>query len=102
MKIKHTDAETAFPWPEDTFIQGGGLYHTPFVEVSPAGNTFIRGEGETLVDWINCDGSGPHGPWEARGYENGAGFCTRCGVWASTREARPSARTAISIPQRIR
>lgn len=94
MKIKHTDAETTFPWPEGTSIQGGGLYRTPFIEVAPAGKTFIRGEGETLADaekaawkkyqiWINCDGSGPHGPWEARGRQNGSGFCTRCGTWGS-------------------
>lgn len=102
MKIKNTEHETTHPWPEGIFIQGGGSglvfsgkdsYTTAFVEVCPEG-TFLRGEGATIGEaedaawakyqtWINCDGTGePHGPWEARHYENGAGYCTRCGVWA--------------------
>lgn len=107
MKIKNTSAEALHPWPEETFLQGGksglvlrrtergGSYTTAFVEAGlPGQNTFIRGEGETLAEaeadawdkyqrWLNCDGSGQHGPWEARGYENGSGFCLRCGAWGS-------------------
>lgn len=101
MLIRNTDIEAVYPWPDGTFIQGGasgvvlrrsgGAYTTAFVEVSGAG-TFIRGEGATVAEaeqacWakfqrvVGCDGNGPHGPFEARGYENGAGFCTRCGSW---------------------
>lgn len=102
MQIRNTDVEAACDWPEDIFIQGGGrglvlkrdggAYITAFVEVCPPG-TFLRGEGETIAEaeqavwkkyttWLNCDGTGkPHGPFEARQYENGAGYCTRCGAW---------------------
>lgn len=102
MKIKNTEHETRHPWPEDMFIQGGerGLvitgtgkpnYTTAFVEASPRG-TFLRGEGATIAEaedacWAMyqkvtaCDGSGEHGPYEARGYENGSGFCVKCGAW---------------------
>lgn len=103
--IAHTDVEARHPWPEDMFIQGGkrgvvfvrgtsDTYWTAFVEAFPGG-TFIRGQGATVEEaedaawakyqtFLNCDGTGqPHGPFEARHYENGSGFCTRCGAWMS-------------------
>ena len=63
------------------------------MEASPKG-TFLRGEGLTLQDaedacWVkyqralHCAGGGEHGPFEARQYENGAGFCVKCGAWFS-------------------
>lgn len=108
MLIRNTDTEAKYPWPETVYVQGGaqgvvfrhaasgGPYTTAFVEASPVnGNTFIRGEGQTIAEaetrawekyrvWEECnDGTGKHGPWEARGYQNGAGFCTKCGSWGS-------------------
>jgi hypothetical protein len=101
VKITNTDVEAAFSWPADSGVQGGyGVticgdgtsYPTVFVEASPPGS-FVRGEGETFADaericWekyqtaVRCvDGSGLHGPFEARGHENGAGFCVRCTTW---------------------
>lgn len=103
MKIRNTDFETTFPWPTDLFIQGGtsglvirsveqgGNYGTAFVECMPTG-TFIRGEGPTLVEaekdcwakyqrFLSCSGGGEHGPYEPRHYENGSGFCVKCGMW---------------------
>jgi hypothetical protein len=64
------------------------------MEVYPPGAAFIRGEGESARDcenaaWakyqlaLNCsDASGAH-DWEARGYQNGAGFCSRCNTFGS-------------------
>ena len=102
MLIKNTDAEARHPWPETMLVQGGGQgvvfvrgsgdsSETAFVEAFPAG-TFIRGEGASVEEaedacWakylkvVTCAGGGEHGPYEARNYENGAGFCTKCGVW---------------------
>lgn len=102
MIIKNTDFEARHPWPENVYLQGGGLgavlsgdgkhYRTAFVEAFP-GETFLRGEGKTLEEaedkawaqytrWADCDGSGePHGPFERRKYTAGHGFCTRCGIW---------------------
>ena len=108
MLIRNTDTEAKHPWPETVHVQGGargvvfrpaasgGAYTTAFVEASPVnGGTFIRGEGQTITEaetrawekyrrWEECsDGTGKHGPWESRGYQNGAGFCTKCGSWGS-------------------
>ncbi|MEV2277827.1 hypothetical protein AB0I72_19805 [Nocardiopsis sp. NPDC049922] len=102
--IDHTTTQARHPWPDDVYVQGGeqgivmrrdsagGSYKTAFVEAFPEGG-FVRGEGPTLADaedaawakyetWRDCDGTGqPHGPFEARGYANGCGHCTRCGTW---------------------
>lgn len=89
------------PWPEDAFVQGGhnGVvfgrkredhYRTAYFEVMPRGGGFLRGEGETLEAaeddaWAKyerhnaCDGH----EFEPRGYRNGAGFCKKCGKFAS-------------------
>ena len=98
--IANTDQPMRHPWPADCYVQGGGhgivfkrgggSYRTAFVEAFP--DTFLRGEGPTLADaedacWIKyqtmqaCPAAPDHGPFEARGYTNGAGFCTRCGGW---------------------
>jgi hypothetical protein len=105
--IRNTSTKAQHEWPEDVFIQGGergvvfggpdGAYQTAFFEAFPQDprSGFMRGEGETLAEaeekawtryqvWVNCDGSGqPHGPYERRKYRNGAGYCTRCGIWMS-------------------
>jgi hypothetical protein len=100
--IKNTRTEAQHDWPDSVMIQGGehgvvfggpdGAYQTAFVEAFPGG-TFLRGEGRTLAEaeekcwkqyqtFTACDGTGePHGPFERRQYTNGAGFCTRCGIW---------------------
>jgi hypothetical protein len=104
MKIRNTDVNATKPWPAGMLLQGGstgivirpsdrgGDYRTAFVEAFPEG-TFIRGEGRTITEaeeacWTkyqrhtDCDGTGqPHGPFEPRQYENGCGFCVRCGAW---------------------
>lgn len=100
--IKNTRHEAQHPWPEDVFVQGGnvglvftgeGGYRTSFVEAFPGG-TFLRGEGKDVAAaedscwkqyqrYVSCDGGGEHGPFEARQYTNGAGFCTKCGTWMS-------------------
>lgn len=100
--------EAKHPWPAETFVSAGtGVvfrrnakegeprsYSTLFMEVYPPGAAFIRGEGESPAAcedaaWakyqraLNCsDGSGSH-DWEARGYHNGAGFCSRCSTFGS-------------------
>jgi hypothetical protein len=101
--IDNTTTEARHPWPDHVYVQGGergavmrpkakgGPYRTAFVEAFPQG-AFLRGEGRTLADaedaawakyevWRDCDGTGPHGPFEARGYANGCGHCSRCGTW---------------------
>jgi hypothetical protein len=105
MIIRNTDVEATCPWPDGMFVQGGAHgvvlgpkpYRTAFVEaLTPKPlSTFIRGEGSTIAEaeracWAQyervmaCDGTGePHGPFEPRHYENGAGFCARCGAWFS-------------------
>lgn len=105
-EIKHTTEltteHTRHPWPEGMFIQGGksgvvfnndgSSYRTAFVEAFP--DTFLRGEGATIAEaedacWakyqhlISCPAHPQHGPFEARNYTNGAGFCTQCGAWFS-------------------
>lgn len=100
--------ETQHPWPAETTVSAGkGIvfarntkedeptsYGTLFMEVYPPGAAFIRGEGDSPEScenaaWakyqlaINCsDGSGNH-DWEARNYQNGAGFCSRCNTFGS-------------------
>jgi len=105
--IRNTTTEAQHDWPEDVFIQGGergvvlggpnGAYQTAFFEAFPQDprSGFMRGEGKTLAEaeesawrqyqvWLNCDNTGQgHGPYERRQYRNGAGFCTRCGIWMS-------------------
>lgn len=105
--IENTRHLARHPWPMSVFLQGGDRgvvfskdrepYGTAFVECFPAG-TFLRGEGETIEEaedkcwtqyqrYLNCDGKLEqgqwHGPYERRQYRNGAGFCTRCGIWMS-------------------
>lgn len=100
--ITRTDHVTQYPWPDGMFIQGGtsGVvfrkgepYRTAFVEAFPVG-TFLRGEGKTVAEaedacWAQyqrltrCPAHPEHGPFEARDYTNGSGFCTRCGGWFS-------------------
>ena len=108
-EILRTGVQTRHPWPEGLFIQGGkkGIPSNPqgdddwtaFVEVSPPG-TFLRGEGKTVAEaedvcWaryqtmVGCPAHPQHGPFEARSYTNGAGFCTQCGTWFS-RVCEPS------------
>lgn len=96
--IANTGTEARHPWPEEVSVQGGsggvvfseqGNYRTAFVEAFPGG-TFLRGEGPTLAEaedscweqyqrYTGCE----HGPFERRQYRNGAGFCTKCGIWMS-------------------
>lgn len=102
-EITRTGEMAKYPWPEDVMIQGGkkGIvfnrdgsdYLTAFVEAFPP-DTFLRGEGASVAEaeekcwakyqrYVNCDGGGEHGPYEPRQYENGAGFCVKCGGWFS-------------------
>lgn len=123
-KIKNTQIEAQHPWPEDVYVQGGAQgvvfqpgknsYRTGFVEAFPRNpNSFLRGEGETIEEaegdcwrqfevWRDCDGSGQgHGPYERGGYTNGAGFCTKCGIWLNNvlppvpKEERPPVEPGI-------
>jgi hypothetical protein len=103
-KVANTLHVMTHPWPEDCYVQGGrrGVvivdggksYRTAFVEAFPLDpNTFLRGEGTTLAEaeddcwrqyqtYRSCiDERGAHGPFEARQYTNGAGFCVHCGTW---------------------
>lgn len=110
--IGNTGVAPACPWPDDTFIQGGAhgvvirgdqSYATAFVEAFPTHpNTLIRGEGTTIAEaeaaawekyrrYVDCATAPEHGPWEKRGYTNGAGFCGTCGLFQSGRfEPEPS------------
>lgn len=104
--IGNTGVAPAYPWPDDVFLQGGGhgvvygrdgAYTTAFVEAAPRNpDTFLRGEGPTVADaetaawetyqrYVNCETAPEHGPWERRGYTNGAGFCGNCGMFSSRR-----------------
>lgn len=92
MKIKNTTAETRHPWPEGAAVQGGGeRAGYAFVEVY-LDTTFLGGQGASIAEaedaaWAaysrmsSCQTSGGHGPFEARHYTNGSGYCTRCGAW---------------------
>jgi hypothetical protein len=97
--ISNTTEVMRHPWPDDCLVQGGkggivftnvGSYRTAFVEAFPG--TFLRGEGPTVAEaedacWARyqqltaCPTYPAHGPFEARNYTNGAGFCTSCGGW---------------------
>jgi len=99
--IDHGRYALAHPWPVGWHVQGGasglvvlrssGTYTTAFVEAFPTEpQTFIRGEGATLVEaelsaWeqvqhiLACPGH----EFETRGYTNGAGFCRHCHMFAS-------------------
>lgn len=100
--------EARHPWPAETVVSAGKgavfvrnpkegephSYTTLFMEVYPPGAAFIRGQAETPEGcenacWrkyqlaLNCsDNSGSH-DWEPRGYQNGAGFCSRCNTFGS-------------------
>jgi hypothetical protein len=99
--IENTTEPTRHPWPEDVEIQGGtrsvslrgdrNPSWTLFVEAFWH-NTFLRGEGDTVAGaetacWEKyqrlaaCPAHPDHGPFEARQYTNGCGFCTLCGTW---------------------
>lgn len=102
--IRRTTHRCVHPWPANLPLQGGtngvvvqqatgDLYRTAFVEAFPPGG-FLRGEGPTVAaaeeacwqqyqTYLTCTGDGRHGPFEARRFENGSGFCTRCGTWMS-------------------
>lgn len=97
--IKNTRFDRQFAWPPGTFIQGHQR-RTPneqhpnrnaFVEICPPEGSFFRADAPSVTEaeakaWeryqkmIAC---GEHGPYEPRHYDNGAGFCTRCGTWFS-------------------
>lgn len=104
--IANTDQPMRHRWPADVFVQGGSrglvvgrslddVYQTAFVEAFPRNpDTFLRGEGKTIADaedalWAKyermngCAAAPAHGPFEARQYRNGGGFCTVCGTWFS-------------------
>lgn len=99
--IKNTEQDEQHPWPDDAHVQGGGdglvfrsdgtTYRTAFVEVSIRGahRTFIRGEASTVAAaedaaWADYQRQAAcpsgHASFETRGYRNGLGFCTRCGM----------------------
>jgi hypothetical protein len=80
----------------NTIVTGEGQahYRTAFFEAFPNNpDTFIRGEGPTIQaaeesawqqfqKFLACPGPNGH-EFEARGYENGAGFCKHCGMFGS-------------------
>jgi hypothetical protein len=92
-----THVPAVYPWPEDTFLQGGtkglvisskGNYRTAFVEAF-ADNSFFRGEGATLEEaeqavWDKYTAARAcvHHDFEPHGYHNGAGFCKHCNKFA--------------------
>lgn len=72
-------------------VRGGGNYYTAFVEAFPEG-TFLRGQGATITDaetacWakyqrmLQCPAAPEHGPFNPHTYDNGSGYCIRCGIW---------------------
>lgn len=91
-----TQYQPTCPWPDDCMVQWGhGLAPAvPFFEAFPAG-TFIRGEGETIVEAeqkafekyqrdIACSHVwGRHRPGTKMTYTNGAAFCRKCGGFRS-------------------
>lgn len=109
-QITHTAFFAMHDWPQDCFLQGGhdglvmdrshpqGSYIAAyFFEAFPSDPaTFIRGEGQTMEvaedrawgEWqqrLSCPAyaaTGEHS-FEARGYQNGAGFCSACNLFAS-------------------
>jgi len=103
--IANTTEPMRHPWPDDVYVQGGARgvvlhrdgthYRTAFVEAFPRNSdTFLRGEGKVVEEaetacWeqyqqmADCPTHPTHGPFEARGFTDGAGFCTHCGTWFS-------------------
>jgi hypothetical protein len=99
--IRNTDYVSRLPWPDAVELQGGKrgfvfcadgspTYETAFVEAFCG--TFLRGEGKTIAEaedacWsqfitmMACPSAPDHGPFEARQYTNGAGYCARRGAW---------------------
>lgn len=104
-RVTRTDHMTRYAWPTEMGLQGGksGVVENPAVPDSPVfttrfveawlpGVTFLRGEGGSFEEaedrvWArymrmrSCPAAPGHGPFDAKGYANGAGFCTRCGTW---------------------
>lgn len=100
--VENTDVHARHPWPDDCKVQGGAngvvftrdpdrpSYRTAFVEAFPVEpRTFVRGEGATVEEaeddaWaklsaiLGCPTG--HADFETRGYRNGLGFCTACGM----------------------
>lgn len=91
----------ANPWPADCKVQCGdkGLvfgktknYTTAFFEAFPKDpDTFIRGEGNTILEAENQawekfqrQASCENHEFERRGYKNGVGFCKHCGLYKSS------------------
>lgn len=95
--------EDAFSSPADTVATvlnpehatpPSAFYVTAFFEAFPTTpKTFIRGEGETVLEaetaawnklqaYLICSGPNGH-EFEARGYENGGGFCKHCNMFSS-------------------
>lgn len=68
-----------------------GYYRTAFFEAFPRNpDTFLRGEGKTIQEaeekaWKQFEKlrACPGHEFEARGYENGGGFCKHCGKFGS-------------------
>lgn len=97
-EILRTGEPIRKPWPDEVFIQGGTRFYRGgerhdecFVEINPP-RTFMRAEASTVAEaesqlWDRyqhmnaCEAAPEHGPFEARTYTNGAGFCTKCGTW---------------------
>ena len=93
--------ECQYDWPEDCYCQCGDMgvviqphgdsYYTAFFEAFPRDpNTFIRGEGATMLAaeesaWRQYQqfSACPGHEFEARGYENGGGLCKHCGMFGS-------------------
>lgn len=89
--------ESQYPWEGQELLQGGegGLviangssYTTAFMEAFIDG-TFIRGEGITIHEaetnawnkYLARNECEEHS-WVARGYQNGAGFCSKCNTFS--------------------
>ncbi|MFD6094595.1 hypothetical protein ACFWGN_20985 [Oerskovia sp. NPDC060338] len=100
--IDHDRYTLRHPWPVDCKVQGGssglvltrsnGAYGTAFVEAFPAEpKTIIRGEGTSITaaedaaweKYTRITAGDHEHEFETRGYRNGAGFCTHCGLFAS-------------------
>ncbi len=120
--ITNTSEPTRHPWPENCFVQGGTAgvvfhgdqaYRTAFVEAFPRNpDTFLRGEGSTITDaedacWAQYEryAACEHGPYERRGYRNGAGFCVQCNTFFSglfvPLPADPQAPVRKSLMERV-
>lgn len=102
-RIDNTPHTAVHPWPDDMHIQGGHGwaspntgFHDEFFFEADGGQpgTFLRGTGPFMADaetqaWLawqrmqECPAAPAHGPFEARSYRNGSGYCTRCGTWFS-------------------